>query len=301
VAEPRLVVLVIGETARAQNFSLYGYERNTNPKLAQEDVVALSNPVACTTYTTGSIKCMLSHQDPKQLDEVYEYLPSYLHRHDVDVIWRTNNWGEPPITVTSYDKAQSLKQQCRGANCHLDDAMLVGLQERLQASASGKVFVVLHQKGSHGPSYAKRYGPEQELFTPVCQSVNLSECDQQALVNAYDNTIVHTDQFLANTIKMLQQLDMASAMIYMSDHGESLGESGLYLHGTPYSIAPEAQKQVPMLVWMSAGFKQQTGLQAEQINRQTSHTQHMIFHSVMGGLGLSSEAYKPNDDIFAIN
>ena len=298
---PRLVVLVIGETARAQNFALYGYERQTNPKLATTDVLAMNNPVACTTYTTASIKCMLAHQKPEQLDAIYEYLPSYLNRHDVDVIWRTNNWGEPPIIVTDYQKVPELREQCQGDNCHLDDAMLAGLKERITSSTKDKILVVLHQKGSHGPSYNKRYGKAQTVFTPVCESVNLSECNPSTLINAYDNSIVHTDQFLYQTITMLQELDeMPSAFIYMSDHGESLGEHGLYLHGTPYSLAPEEQKRVPMLVWMSPEFKAQKGLQGQDINWRQEHTHSLIFHSVIGAMGFTEGAYDEQQDIFSI-
>ena len=300
-AGPRLVVLVIGETARAQNFALYGYDRDTNPKLATTDVLAMNNAVACTTYTTASIKCMLAHENPSDLDAIYEYLPSYLNRHDVDVIWRTNNWGEPPITVTDYQKAPELRHQCHGENCNLDDAMLAGLQERIASSSKDKILVVLHQKGSHGPSYNKRYGTEQAVFTPVCESVNLSECDQSTLINAYDNSILHTDQFLYKTIAMLNELDqIPSAFIYMSDHGESLGEHGLYLHGTPYSLAPEEQKRVPMLVWMSPEFKAQKGLQGQDINWRQEHTHSLIFHSVIGAMGFTEGAYDAQQDIFSI-
>jgi len=298
----RLVVLVIGETARAANFSYYGYERQTTPMLATTSTVALNNPVACTTYTTGSIRCMLAHANPEELDAVYEYLPSYLNRHDVDVIWRTNNWGEPPITVTNYDKASVLREGCKGGDyCQLDDVLLTGLKDRIAASSKDKILVVLHQKGSHGPSYNKRFTANESEFIPVCESVNLSECDEQSLVNAYDNTILHTDQFLYKTIQMLKDLKgTPSAFIYMSDHGESLGEHGLYLHGTPYSIAPDVQKQVPMLVWMSPKFKAKKGLQNQDINWRQEHTHSNIFHSVIGAMGYRKGAYDSQQDIFSI-
>lgn len=295
----RLVVLVIGETARKQNFALYGYERPTNPKLLTTGAIAMNNPVACSTYTTASIKCMLSHADPATLDANYEVLPSYLHRHGMEVIWHSNNWGQPPMSVTSYRRAGELVTTCDGPNCHLDDVLLTGLKARIQAAESDKVLIVLHQKGSHGPAYHTRYGEGQAVFQPVCESVDLAQCEPMALMNAYDNSIVHTDALLFDTITMLKQLpDWPSTMVYMSDHGESLGEFGLYLHGTPYAIAPEVQKQVPMIVWMSDSFQQQAKVDGQKINQRQYHDQHMIFHSIMGALGLKNDVYQPLLDIF---
>ena len=297
VAEPgpRLVVLVVGETARAANIPNYGYQRQTMPLMnGRDDVVFMNNPVACSTYTTASIKCMLSYTDPEQLDATYEYLPSYLHRQGVGVIWRTNNWGEPPITVDSYDKAASLRKECAdGAYCDHDDVLLTGLAQQINDLGKEKILVVLHQKGSHGPSYNKRYTKAEEQFTPVCTSVNLSQCSEAELVNAYDNTLLHTDQFLNKTINLLEQLNnIPSTLIYMSDHGESLGENGLYLHGTPYSIAPDVQKEIPMLVWRSTAFSQ------DEINLRSEHNHDLIFHSVMGALGLHDGAYNKQLDLF---
>ena len=292
---PRVVVLVIGETARAANIPNYGYHRQTMPLMnGRNDVVFMHNPVACSTYTTASIKCMLSYADPEGLDATYEYLPSYLHRQDVGVIWRTNNWGEPPITVDSYEKAASLRAACTdGPYCDHDDVLLTGLEQKITDLGKEKVLVVLHQKGSHGPSYNKRYTQAEAQFTPVCTSVNLSQCSADELVNAYDNTLLHTDQFLNKTIQLLEQLNhIPSTMIYMSDHGESLGENGLYLHGTPYSIAPDVQKQIPMLIWRSSGSSQ------GEINLRSAHGHDLIFHSVMGALGLHDGAYNKQQDLF---
>lgn len=291
---PRLVVLVIGETARAANIPNYGYHRQTMPLMnSRDDVVFMNNPIACSTYTTASIKCMLSFADPETLDATYEYLPSYLHRQGVGVIWRTNNWGEPSITVHSYQKAGELRGQCGdGAYCDHDDVLLTGLKQQIESIQKDKMLLVLHQKGSHGPSYNKRYTQAEEQFTPVCTSVNLSQCSAEELVNAYDNTLLHTDQFLNKTIALLEHLNMPSTLIYMSDHGESLGENGLYLHGTPYSIAPDVQKEIPMLIWRS------TELSLGEINHRNDHGHDLIFHSVMGALGLHDGAYNKQQDLF---
>ncbi|RMH88377.1 phosphoethanolamine--lipid A transferase EptA [Lysobacter pythonis] len=298
-----IVVLVIGESARAKNFSLYGYAKDTNPQLAKAGVVALGNTVSCSTYTTASLRCMLSHLGSKAPARVtQEILPNYLQRHGVEVIWRSNNWGEPPLKVGLYQRAEDIRKTCTGTDCarlRYDEALLYGLKEKLQASDASRIFVVLHQAGSHGPQYAGKYPREFERFTPVCRSVNVSKCPPDTLVNAYDNTILYTDHFLAETIQLLRAVpDSVSTMIYMSDHGESLGERGFYLHGTPNTLAPDEQRAIPFLVWTSPGFSK-TQASAVTKAKNSGRTQDDIFHSVLGAFDARSDIYNPTFDIFA--
>jgi len=294
--EPSVVVLVIGETARASNFSMYGYERQTNPQLAETGAIALPDATSCSTYTTASLHCMLSHDGGRS--GPYEPLPSYLQRSGVDVVWRANNWGEPRIDVETCQKAAELRAICAEVNCDHDEVLLTGLVERIRASDKEKVFVVLHTKGSHGPSYSKRYPEAFSVFTPVCESVELDKCTAEELINAYDNTILYTDHLLRLTIERLETLtDVPSLMMYVSDHGESLGEYGLYLHGTPYTLAPDVQKQIPFVIWMSPAFRESRNVEDERFTRGTvSHDN--VFHSVMGALGISSGVYDESRDIF---
>lgn len=293
----RVVVLVIGETARAQNFSLYGYDKPTNPLLSQAGIVTLNDPTACSTYTTASISCMLSHTDSNP--DHYEILPDYLSRNNVDVIWHSNNWGQPPLTVQTYLDSKALGEQCTGAACDYDEKLLTGLKQRIESSDKQKILVVLHMTGSHGPSYYSKYPADFEVFKPVCKSLALDKCTQQELINAYDNTILYTDYFLVQVIKLLQDIPATSSvMMYMSDHGESLGEYGLYLHGTPFTIAPDVQKKVPFLLWMSDLFQEDSGLANTNFQQQSAHSQHHVFHSVLGALSISSGVYKPELDIF---
>lgn len=298
-----VVVLVIGETARAQNFSLYGYGRATNPMLSETGVAALKNTVSCSTYTTASLRCILSHTNETSLfSDQYEPLPSYLQRQGVDVIWRTNNWGEPPLQVQSYQRADTLKQDCMGTGCDYDEVLLTGLIERIASSKQKKIFVVLHQKGSHGPSYYTRYPNQFEQFKPVCKSVELNQCTDAELVNAYDNTILYTDYFLNQIIHMLESLqDTPTMLMYISDHGESLGEYGLYLHGTPYSIAPDVQKNIPFIVWMSSQFMDKSGVSMTRLRQQDRHSHKNIFHSIMGAFDMRSDVYDEQLDIFALH
>ena len=299
-----IVVLVIGESARARNFSLYGYGKETNPELAKANVIALPSARACATYTTAAIRCMLSYRGsdtPARVSE--EILPSYLQREGVEVLWRSNNWGEPPLKVGLYQRADDIRKTCTGTACEgldHDEVLLYRLQDMLTNAKSRRIFVVLHTAGSHGPTYYRKVPAEFARFQPVCRSVDLSQCSQASLVNAYDNTILYTDHFLADTIKRLQAVpDSDSTMIYMSDHGESLGEHGFYLHGAPNSVAPDDQRVVPFLVWMSPSFSETRAVTAKDILARRPFGSDNIFHSVLGAFGGRSAVYKPQLDLFS--
>ncbi|WP_421847166.1 phosphoethanolamine--lipid A transferase EptA [Marinomonas sp.] len=298
--EKTVVVLVIGESARAENFSLYGYNKPTNPLLTASNVITLKNATSCATYTTAAVKCILSHNDPSGVfSENFEPLPSYLQRQGIDVFWRTKNWGEPPIKVASYLGAGDLEANCKGGECDYDGVLLSHLADQIEASDKQKIFVVLHQTGSHGPSYYSKYPKEFEVFKPVCRTVELSNCTREELINAYDNTILYNDHFLDQLRLTLKSLkNTSSAYLYVSDHGESLGEGGIYLHGTPYSIAPEQQLKVPFFVWMSPSFIEQKHISVDKLKARTESTQANVFHSVMGAFDMDSEIYNKDLDMF---
>ena len=295
-----IFVLVIGESARAQNFSLYGYPRPTNALLEVQGVTALSGAHSCSTYTTASLRCMLSANGTHGMGGNDEPLPSYLARFGVEVIWRTNNFGEPPLKVTSYETAETIRKTCV-VNCSrlaYDEVLLYGLADRLRnADSKTKTLVILHQSGSHGPQYYTKYPSEFEVFKPTCQSVELQNCTHEQLVNAYDNTIGYTDYFLNRLIETLKSVHgRESVMLYMSDHGESLGESGLYLHGIPISIAPESQYAVPLVVWMSDKFiGRGRGIETRP---RSNLTHDVVFHSVLGAMDIISPSYLPAEDLF---
>ena len=301
--QKRVVVLVIGEAARAQNFSLYGYPRSTNPFTAPAAMAVMLDARACSTYTTRSLTCMLSHQGEATSSAArFEVLPSYLKRHGVDVAWRTNNWGEPPMQVSTYERPADIQKACEATGCMdvgFDGVLLNGLKERIRDSTNPNVLIMLHLNGSHGPAYNSKYPPKFEHFMPVCKSVDLQTCTRQTLVNAYDNTLRYTDHLLSKLIGTLEELDdVSSTLIYQSDHGESLGEYGLYLHGAPASIAPDTQTKIPFLVWMSLRFQSEKGLTPEGITRSAEQAHDYVFHSVMGAFGLRSDIYKFERDVF---
>ena len=294
--DKRIVVLVIGESARENNFSLYGYNKKTNPYLEKLDVVVLKYATSTTTYTKASIHSILSYTG--STTDNYEVLTSYLQRQGVEVIWRTNNWGEPLMKVQTYQRSSDLRSSCQGKRCDYDEILLDGLNEYIKAVKKKKILIVLHIAGSHGPTYYKKYPKEFEVFQPVCKTVALKECSNQELINTYDNTIVYTDYFLSRTIEILKKnKEIPSVMIYTSDHGESFGEYGLYLHGTPYSIAPDVQKNIPMILWLSQSFKKEKELQNSDIQQKKSYSHKNIFHTVMGAFGMYSSIYDKNLDI----
>ncbi len=298
-----VVVLVIGESARAKNFSVYGYPRPTNPRLSTLPVMVMPHARSCASYTTESIRCMLSHQGAQaDFATHYEPLPSYLQRHGVNVGWRSNNWGQPRLQVGSFLTAAKIREDCKDADCerlNYDEVLLHKLDQQIANSTSTKTFIVLHQTGSHGPQYHTKYPPEFEIFKPACKSVELSSCSTQELVNAYDNTIAYTDHVLASLIQQLSTLkNTAAVMIYASDHGESLGENGLYLHGTPAAVAPDVQMDIPFIAWTSDEFKRQRGLATGAVVPAGQYSHDNVFHSVMGALGMHSSIYKKELDIF---
>lgn len=287
--EKSVVILVIGESARSENFSLYGYPKNTNPLLSKTPNVSHFNATSDATYTTAGIKSIVEHENT---DELYEILPNYLYRNNVDVIWRTTNWGEPPVHIKNYQNREALMPNCKGDDCDYDGILLSGLKEQILASKKNKILIVLHTSTSHGPTYSKKYPAKFEIFKPVCNSVELGNCSHTELVNAYDNTIVYTDYLLANVIEDLKQLqEYKSAMIFVSDHGESLGENNLYMHGLPRSIAPKQQYEIPFIVWTSDNS-------ARQMKPNKILTQNYVFHSVLNFLNIQSPVYKEQMNIF---
>jgi lipid A ethanolaminephosphotransferase len=304
-ARPLLVFLVVGETARAQNFALGGYQRPTTPRLAANpDVVYFSDVSSCGTSTATSIPCMFSHLGREQFDvdeaRAQSNLLDAVTRGGVSVEWRDNNSGCKHVCARV--PATALRpgsSDCNGDAC-FDEELVAGLRERLTADPRNSL-LVFHQAGSHGPAYFERYGPEFEKFTPACRSAELAKCDRESVVNAYDNTILHTDSVLADQIGLLESLesDYDSLLIYVSDHGESLGEKGLYLHAAPYFMAPREQTHVPLLLWMSDGYRQRAGIDEsclrQRAPRPASHDD--LYHTVLGALGLRSAAYDPAHDL----
>lgn len=300
----KVVVLVIGEAARAENFSHYGYAKDTNGFTKATSMTALPVGFSCATNTISSTACILTHEGSAASSHTkFEPLPSYLTRSGVETIYRTNNSGPPPVTVTTYERADEIAARCSIAPCPkpgLDEGLNWGLADTLTASTSDRIFVTLHQSGSHGPAYYSKYPESFAQFKPECRTVQVSNCSQEELLNAYDNSIRYTDFLLADLIAQLETVDADTVLIYVSDHGQSLGESGFYLHGAPNAVAPKQQREIPFLVWMSEGFKTRKGITEEDIIPTETFPHDFPFHSVMGAFSLKSDIYKPKFDIFHV-
>lgn len=305
--KPLLLFLVVGETARAQNFQLSGYSRPTNPELSRlSNLYYFENVVSCGTSTSVSVPCIFSPRGHENFDVAearhHGNLLDAIKSAGLMVEWRENNSGSRG--VASRVKTMNFLGGDNAARCGkdgcYDEDMTFGLAEELKDLKRSSV-IVFHDMGSHGPAYWRRYPPRFEQFRPTCRTSELWTCSHEALVNTYDNTILYTDHVLAEQIRLLESLSAFAdtLLIYVSDHGESLGEHGFYLHGAPRAIAPEEQTRVPLLIWMSEGYRQryaieETCLQAE---RQRSLTHDVIYHTVLGALGLRNADYKPNLDL----
>ena len=293
---PRLVILVVGETARADHFSLNGYERETNPRLRKEDVVNFPNVMSDGTSTAISVPSMFSHFGRKGFDtdaaRRTENVLDVLARTGVSVLWRENNSDSKGVALRV--RNENFKDPARNPvndGEPRDEGMLLDLQDYID-SQSGDTLVVLHTMGSHGPAYYKRYPKEFEVFTPVCQSSQLEKCTSQEIINAYDNTILYTDYVLAKTIELLKRNDdrRETAMLYFSDHGESLGENNLYLHGYPYALAPMAQKHIPAVFWFGSAFPVNREKMRRSADAPYSHDN--LFHTLLGLFGVETKYYK---------
>jgi lipid A ethanolaminephosphotransferase len=307
VQKPHVLVIVVGETVRASNWGLNGYVRQTTPHLSKMDVVNFPDVRACGSSTEVSLPCMFSANGRNSYDEHEirnsESLLHVLERAGISTSWRDNQGGCKGVCKDlPFESVRDMRDTslCDDSGCQ-DGVLLGGLRERIEGSTGDQV-IVLHQMGNHGPSYYLRYPGRLRQFTPDCRSPDLGECSQAQIVNAYDNAILATDELVAETIRTLQTIpDRDSALIYVSDHGESLGEKNLYLHGMPYAIAPDDQLKVPMVAWVSPGLARWRGLDIQCVKASSdgpaSHDN--LFHSVLGLMQVATGAYRKELDLFA--
>lgn len=303
--QPKLVIFVVGETARADRFSLNGYDRETNPLLQKEDFVNLSNVSSAGTSTSISVPSMFSHLGREEFSSQQarstENVLDILQKTGASVLWVDNNSDSKGVALRvpyrdyrNETTADSNDEEPR------DEGMLEGLQEYIDQQ-DGDICIVLHQMGSHGPGYYKRYPKAFEVFKPVCKSSQLEECSQEEIDNAYDNTILYTDYFLSKVIALLKNNDLTheTAMLYFSDHGESLGEDNMYLHGYPYALAPEEQTRVPAIMWFGSEFP--VNKDALRRHATTPFSHDNIFHTLLGLFEIQSQQRVPQLDLIAIS
>ena len=299
-----LIILVVGETARADRFALNGYARETNPELRRQDVVSFTRVTSCGTSTAVSVPCMFSAlgrahysaEEAKRTDNVLDVLV----RGGVRVLWRDNNSDSKGVAdrirfenFRSPERNRVCDPECR------DVGMLDGLDEFIRENNGHDILIVLHQMGSHGPEYYKRYPAAFEKFKPVCKTGELQTCSKAEIDNAYDNTILYTDHFLSRVIDYLKKYDGShqTAMLYVSDHGESLGENNMYLHGAPFAFAPDAQIRVPVVLWFGKNFDYPLDAAARYRDHPLSHDD--LFCSLLVGFDRETSLCERQKPIFS--
>ncbi|MDH2998354.1 sulfatase [Pasteurellaceae bacterium LFhippo2] len=309
-----VTIMVVGETTRAQNWGLNGYERQTTPKLAARGAEVINFPkvTSCGTATAVSVPCMFSSFGKEDFNVNQSYkqdnLLDMLQRAGMEILWLNNNSDCKGVCKNVPNKDTiNLKQPefCRDGEC-LDNILLPEIDKALAQSENKKdMMIVVHTMGNHGPTYYERYTKDERVFTPTCDTNEISRCSNQELVNTYDNGIVYLDQFLDKIISKLEQHEKwESALYYVSDHGESLGENGLYLHGAPYAIAPETQTHVPMIMWFSKEFVKNEPFDLDCVRNNAKNKEHShdnLFHTMfsINDMDLKSSVYKPELDILA--
>lgn len=302
-----LTILVVGETSRADNFSLGGYARETNPRLAKDDVFYFPHTTSCGTATAISVPCMFSGMPRKdyneQLASHQEGLLDILQRAGLSVLWNENDGGCKGVCnrVPHQNMTQrNLPGQCIDGECY-DEVLFDGLDEYIRNLKQDGV-IVIHTIGSHGPTYYHRYPPAFRRFTPTCDTNEIQTCSRQQLINTYDNSVLYVDYVVDKAIALLKahQDRFTTSLVYLSDHGESLGEDGVYLHGLPYHIAPDTQKHVPMLIWLSDAYQAQYGVDKTCMQTRAArdaYSQDNLFSTMLALAGVQTQAYHAADDI----
>ena len=304
--KPRLMIVVAGETARADNFSLGGYERDTNPELAKKDIFYFPDTTSCGTATAVSLPCMFSVYTRAEYSHrkglATQNLLDVLSHAGVNVEWWDNNTGSKKIAARVKERSvikDGDPRYCGDGECR--DEVFFGDLDAWIGSVKTDTVLVLHQIGSHGPAYSQRYPEEFRRFKPDCRNSDFSECQREEIVNAYDNTIAYTDHVLAGLIDRLagQQDRLDVSMLYMSDHGESLGEFGLYLHGAPYMIAPPQQTHVPFVLWLGKDAKAAYSADCLKDETKKPQSHDNLFHSVLGMMRVETKVRDPALDLIS--
>jgi len=298
-----LIIMVVGEAARSDHFSLNGYPRQTNPRLEEIGVISFGRATSCGTSTSVSVPCMFAQEGRAEyadgsIEQKENALDVLVHA-GVHVLWRDNNSTSKGVSERVLTEDYHGDPEGHGCDTECRDIeMLAGLQDFIDGQAAGDVLIVLHQMGSHGPAYYKRYPDKFRQFIPTCDSNQLDQCTREEIANTYDNTILYTDYFLSRVIGLLQANNdgFETALFYVSDHGESLGEFGLYLHGAPYVIAPEAQTHVPIIMWFGKNYDDvDRGAMRHLSSFPVSHDS--VFQTLLGFFEVQSEVYRPETDL----
>lgn len=302
----KLLILIVGESVRAKNWGLDGYERNTTPEISKlKNVFNFKNVVSCGTDTKTSLPCMFSFYGRKNYSERKirntESVFDIFARTGIEVYWLDNQSGDKGVAKNA--KHVELKRShllCKYDRCF--DEVLVETLKDLLPSVKSDAVIILHMLGNHGPAYFKRYPDRFEVFKPACKNEDLSKCKRSEIINAYDNVILYTDYLISRTIKIIEKnKDFDTALFYISDHGESLGEKNIYLHGIPYYIAPDEQKKIPFIIWFSDKMiKKYEKKCIENITNDVDISHDNLFHLLLGFFDIKTSVYDSNMDFLSV-
>ncbi|GEB70647.1 lipid A ethanolaminephosphotransferase [Pseudoalteromonas carrageenovora] len=301
-----VTVIVVGETARADNFAYQGYKRNTNPYTQKHNVTYFNNVASCGTATAVSVPCMFSLQTHDNFDRLaadnQQNLIDLAQQAGSDVLWVDNNSGCKNVCtrVVNINIPTAASALCDGKYC-FDEALIAPLKRKLANLSQANTVIVLHMMGSHGPTYFKRYPEKFKQFTPTCDRSDIQNCSLDELVNTYDNTIAYSDFVNAQVIDQLKALpnNIDKQFLYVSDHGESLGEAGAYLHGFPYSFAPSTQTHVPLYMWADEHNQRITNTCLANLDTRAARSHNNIFHTLLNLIGIKSKTYQASLDLLA--
>ncbi len=304
-----VMIFVLGETARSQNYELNGYNRATNVHTKGLGVISFQKVRSCGTATAVSVPCLFSFMGREHykdhIAKKQSNVMDVISKSGLKTLWVENDEGCKDvcnrIPTIIIDKTE--QPFCDGNICR-DDALLNDIDGYISGMKDTGGVIVLHIMGSHGPTYFKRYPEDHRRFKPDCPRSDIQNCTLDEITNTYDNTILFTDFIMAETIKQLKshEKDINPSLLYVSDHGESLGENGIYLHGMPYGIAPDEQTKVPLIFWTTNTVANAKNLDLDCIEKKaiTGEFSHdNISHSLLGYMGVSTGLYKPEFDIFA--
>ena len=276
--EELTVVLIIGESARSDRFGVLGYEKNTTPLLSSLNDLYAFKASACATLTLKAVPCMLSPLNASnfELDAEMGFATDVFNKYNFETsLISTNDVRRTDSLIAyiynSFKNSYSYPGQ-------IDEVALPKLTTEI--NKSGNKFIVFHSYGSHF-QYQDRYPKEFEILKPACNKA-VYDCSKEEINNVYDNTIIYTDYIINEIIKKLK--DKNAILFFVSDHGQSLGEYGIYKHGIPVAFAPQAQIDVPFFVWQSEKFKQLNPEKAKALSSfpKTEEISHdFLFHSLL--------------------
>jgi len=304
---PKLIIMVVGEALRADHMSLNGYTKDTNSFLSKDDVLNFSNFYSCATSTAQSVPCMFSIMGRKEYDydkaqNMDNVLDILNHTNSVKILWRDNNSDSKGVALrVQYQNYKTPKNNTVCDSECRDEGMLIGLDKFVDSTSHKDILIILHQMGNHGPAYYKRSPQAYKKFQDECKTNQLEECSKEQIANAYDNAIVYTDYFLHKAISWLKQhsANYKCGLIYMSDHGESLGEGGVYLHGLPYWVAPQAQKHIASLMWFDDNLSKDVDVYALKHKLSSKYSHDNLFHTLLGLFNVQTQVYDKKLDILA--